>query len=63
LMKTADAIPSSVEEARKEWAREAMSSQILVSHGKVRPGRVEGVRDIEVNSFADSFFWANILAY
>jgi hypothetical protein len=21
------------------------------------------VRDIEVNSFADSFFWANILAY
>jgi hypothetical protein len=33
-MKTSDAIPSSVEEGRKEWAREAMSSQKLVSHGK-----------------------------
>jgi len=33
-MKTSDAIPSSVEEGRKEWAREVMSSQELVSHGK-----------------------------
>jgi hypothetical protein len=33
-MEKSDAIPSSVEEGGKEWAREVMSSQKLVSHGK-----------------------------
>jgi len=54
-MKTSSAIPASVEEARKEWAREVMSSQKLVSHGKVRPERIDSPRDPNAIHVAASF--------